>query len=181
MTRYIGMDLSDGRYARFGPFDLTWDGDKIPLDDRSVDCAIAIEVLIQCPYPERVLFEIARVLNPGGRVVVASSFLWPIHDPPCDEQRLTPYALERQLRNAGFTAVERRTFGGWDASLAQMLALWVRRRPMRRVMRLAVTALAMPIVSLLEVLDRVPQDLDAFANSNTAMITGAAVAATKSR
>jgi SAM-dependent methyltransferase len=171
VTRYLGLDLRSGAYAaKFGPFDLEWDGSVIPLNDRSVDCAIATEVLEQCPAPEAVLGEIARVLKPGGIFFFTVPFLWPIHDPPHDQYRFTHFALERQLRGAGFVDIELRATGGWDASLAQMIGLWVRRRPMGRVRRRVLSSMATPLVRMLASMDR-PPPLNK-EPGNTLMITG---------
>src|SRR6184192_699722 len=117
VTKYIGLDLPDGPYARCAPFDLDWDGHHIPLEDSSVDCAMSTEVFEQCPDPESIMCEVERVLRPGGRFFFTVPFLWPVHNPPIDQYRFTPYALERQLRNAGFEDVKLQMFGGYDASL----------------------------------------------------------------
>jgi SAM-dependent methyltransferase len=177
VTKYIGLDLPYRQYYA-GPIDLEWDGVRIPLEDSAIDCAMATEVLEQCPYPEAVIQEIARVLKPGGRFFFTVPFLWPIHDPPHDQYRLTPFALERKLRNGGFTEVKLSIFGGWDASLAQMIALWVRRRPMRRVYRAALTVAAWPVARFLTKIDRVPASADDF--RRTVMITGISGTALKS-
>ena len=139
VVKYIGLDLSGdllhAAYGRFEPPDIEWDGHTIPLNTNSVDCAIATEVLTECPEPEAVMREAIRVLNPGGLFFFTVKFLWPIFDAPYDQGRPTPFALERQLRSVGFERVELQALGGWDASLAQMLGLWVGRRPMGRVKR----------------------------------------------
>lgn len=141
----------------------------MPLDDCSIDCAMATEVLEQCPNPAIVLGEAGRVLKRGGLLFVTVPYLWPVHDPPSDQHRLTPFALDRYLRTSGFADIELRIGGGWDASLAQMIALWVRRRPMRPHIRRALTACARPLVKWLLLKDappRYPQDFE-----NTIMIT----------
>ena len=177
VTNYIGLDLPGGQYAQFGPFDLEWDGKTIPLGDTTIDCAMAMEVLEQCPHPGAVVHEVLRVLKPGGRFFFTVPFLWPIHDPPLDQHRLTPFALERMFDKAGFAELQLRIFGGWDASLAQMIALWVRRRPMGRWCRAALTLAAWPVVRLLINIDRAPTSIEEF--RRTVMITGISGTAVK--
>lgn len=45
--------------------------DRIPLPDASVDCVISNCVINLAPDKQAVLFEIARVLKPGGRVAIS--------------------------------------------------------------------------------------------------------------
>jgi len=160
VQKYIGMDLRqdlrDGRYSGNGAPELEWDGHAIPLEDGSVDCAIATEFFEQCPEPEKVLRETFRVLRSGGKFFFTVPFLWPIHDTPLDQYRFTPVALERLLRGAGFEQINLKALGGWDASLAQMLGLWVRRRPMREWKRRLLCRLANPVVGYLQRRDKVP-------------------------
>ncbi len=130
VTRYIGLDLESNPIYANQP-DITWQDGKIPLAADSVDCAICTEVLEHSPEPEAVLTEIHRVLKPDGLLFFTVPFLWPLHDVPYDEYRYTPFSLRRHLAAAGFGGIEIKAMGGWDASLAQMLGLWVRRRPMK--------------------------------------------------
>jgi SAM-dependent methyltransferase len=46
------------------------DLESLPIDDRSLDAAVVALVLHHVPDPARVLAEAARVLKPGGRVLV---------------------------------------------------------------------------------------------------------------
>lgn len=162
VERYIGMDMKvegGAKYTTAQP-DLIWDAVTIPLPDASVDCAMATEVLEHCPDPLAVLREIARVMRKDGTLLVTVPFLWPLHDAPYDEHRYTPFALQRLLRDAGFTAAKVKVSGGWDASLAQMIGLWVMRRPMPRPARAVLKWITYPIVRLLVRMDKSPTELD---------------------
>ena len=68
---------------------------------------------------------------------------------PHDEYRYTPFALERHLRNSGFREIEIKATGGWYASLAQMLGLWVKRAPMSARRRVFLSWFLKPIIGLL--------------------------------
>jgi SAM-dependent methyltransferase len=164
VTRYIGMDFRNGEYQ---PPDLEWDGRIIPLEASSVDCAMATEVFEHCPEPESLMREAWRVLKPGGVLFFTVPFLWPLHDVPHDEYRFTPFAMRRHLSNAGFEDIRLQAQGGWDASLAQMIGLWVRRRPMGRRARKLLSRLAVPIVRCLVKHDRPPVKFE-----RNSMITG---------
>jgi SAM-dependent methyltransferase len=171
-TGYIGLDLKPTIYA---PPDLVWDGRRAPLRDGAVTSAVATEVFEHVPDPLPVLAELRRVLRPGGSLFLTVPFLWPLHDVPYDEYRYTPFALERLLRDAGFDDVTVTALGGWDASLGQLLALWVRRRPMGRRKRAVLATLLTPVVRLLARADRRPT---AFGEST--MVTALAATARRS-
>ena len=150
-NKYIGLDLKHNTYVK--P-DLEWDGRTLPFQDGSIDCALATEVLEHCPRPERVTDEAWRVLKPGGFLFFTVPFLWPLHSVPHDQYRYTPFALERILRSSGFEHITLRSLGGWDASLGQMIGLWVRHRPMSARTRMMLSRLALPLVRHLARLDR---------------------------
>lgn len=171
-THYVGLDVPGTHYAR--P-DLYWDGQQIPMADCKVDCAILTEVLEHCPQPERLLSEVQRVLRPGGFLFLTVPFLWPLHDIPHDEYRYTPFALSRHLQAAGFSQIALAPLGDWDASLAQLLGLWVRRRPMGAKRRLILSRLLMPIVALL-----INRDQPSAQFRESQMITGLSGTARKS-
>ncbi|RQW88761.1 MAG: class I SAM-dependent methyltransferase [Geobacter sp.] len=130
ISRYLGLDIENPAYQAKQKPDIYWDGSQIPLPDDSVDCAIATELFEHLPDPAATLQEIRRVIKPGGRIFFTVPFLWPLHDMPQDEYRYTPFSLQRILLQAGYCNMEITAHGGWDASLAQMIGLWVTRRPM---------------------------------------------------
>lgn len=130
VSSYIGLDIENPLYQQGYKPDIYWDGKRIPLEDSSVDYAMATELFEHLPDPEQVMAEICRIVKPGGKLFFTVPFLWPFHDVPHDEYRYSPFAIERHLKASGFASVEIKALGGWDASLAQVIGLWVRRRPM---------------------------------------------------
>jgi SAM-dependent methyltransferase len=139
------------------------------MASESVDCSIATEFFEQCPDAAGVMREVFRVLKPSGFLAFSVPFLWPIHDAPLDQYRYTPFALDRLLRQAGFSQVEMNSLGGWDASLAQMTALWLRRRPMSQITRSVLSTVATPVIRLMFRNDRTQPVF-----TDQAMITGIA-------
>lgn len=177
ITQYIGLDIALPMYAQYRP-DLYWDGSNIPLASDSIDSAMALEVLEHCPDPGRVLREAHRVMRPSGFLLITAPFLWPLHDDPYDEYRYTPYAMHRLLRESGFSDANVKPLGGWDASLAQMLGLWARRRPMSTRKRWLISQLLLPFVRYLSEQD----PLGAVSTGQSfagLMITGLVCTATK--
>ena len=169
VTEYIGLDIDDALiYDKKIKPDYTWDGIRMPFENDTFECAIGTEVLEHCPNPEIILKEIYRVLKPSGVFLFTVPFLWNLHEVPHDEYRFTPFSLERHLKNSGFRDVTIKATGGWHASMAQMLGLWVKRSPMRHKKRQLLSWLVKPAIKYLIKLDN-PERVQ-FKNGQ--MITG---------
>lgn len=150
VNNYVGLDIDSAiMYDEINRPDLLWDGKTMPCDGNSFDCAIGTEVLEHCPYPEIILSEVYRVLKPGGVFFFTVPFLWNLHEVPNDQYRYTPFSLERHLHDVGFTCIEIFPTGGWHASLAQMLGLWVMRAPISVRGRQILRKVLKPIIGYL--------------------------------
>jgi SAM-dependent methyltransferase len=150
VEKYIGLDIENAlEYDAVVKPDFTWNGIIMPFEKDSFDCAFGTEVLEHCPEPEIVLKEVFRVLKPNGVFFFTVPFLWNLHEVPHDEYRYTPFSLQRHLENAGFKEIEIKAAGGWHASMAQMLGLWVRRSPMSKRKRKYLCILLKPIIGYL--------------------------------
>lgn len=149
-TKYVGLDIEGAlEYDASIKPDYTWDGIRMPFLNDTFDCALGTEVLEHCPDPELTLTEVYRVLKPGGVFVLTVPFLWNLHEVPHDEYRYTPFSLERHLKNSGFSEIVLKPTGGWYASMAQMLGLWVRRAPMAERKRRILSRILKPVVAYL--------------------------------
>lgn len=157
VSEYVGMDLSDHRSYANQP-DLSWDGVVIPLPNASVDCAMATEVLEHCPYPEKTLTEVYRVLKPGGILFITVPFVWMLHEVPYDEYRYTPFALKRLVESSKFRIIELSALGGWNASLAQFIANWLYYSDGNCQLRGIGKVLFFPVFKLLLKRDKVPTE-----------------------
>jgi len=147
---YVGLDIENAlQYDADMKADFTWDGITMPFEDASFESSMATEVLEHCPEPEIVLKEIYRVLKPNGIFFFTVPFLWTLHEAPHDEYRYTPWSLERHLKNSGFSHVEIKALGGWHASLAQMLGLWVRRSHITTKKKKVFSKLLKPLIEQL--------------------------------
>ncbi len=147
VTKYIGLDIEDALiYDTTIKPDYTWDGIKMPFEDEQFETTFATEVLEHCPEPKIILSETYRVLKPGGCFFFTVPFLWNLHEVPHDEYRYTPFALKRLLTEAGFINIDLKATGGWHASMAQMLGLWILRSPISNTKRKILASLIKPII-----------------------------------
>lgn len=159
VATYTTVDLDGELYA--SP-DIVWDGNTLPLETDSADCVLLIEVLEHCPRPDKVVAEVQRILKPGGKLFLTVPYLWPLHDVPHDMQRFTPWSLESILDANSLHTMHIRALGGYEAALAQMIGLWVRRRSRSEVYRMLfmpwLSVLAAPLVALLSKADQPPEE-----------------------
>jgi ubiquinone/menaquinone biosynthesis C-methylase UbiE len=71
------------------------DAQDLPYDESSFDAAILITVLGEIPDQDAALREVARVLKPGGRLIVGELF--------GDPHMVTLGSLQRRAESAGLT------------------------------------------------------------------------------
>ena len=150
VKNYIGLDIENPIHQSgdFKP-DIFWDGKTIPLEDDSMDSAMLVEVLEHVPDPVSILKEANRVLKKDASLFITVPFLWNLHEVPNDEYRYTPFCIRRMLEETNFAEVEMEGTGGWDASLATILAAWVRRASMSNRRRKFLTKVIAVIVKKL--------------------------------
>jgi len=78
------------------------DDHHIPLSDGEADAAVLGFMLHEPPDPPRFLGEIARLLKPGGRILVIDWHKHPTEQGPPLEHRISDAEAEAMLRAAGF-------------------------------------------------------------------------------
>lgn len=82
--------------------DYLCDAEKIPLDSKSQDFILLIEVIEHLENPEIVIAELHRLLSKNGELILTIPFLFPIHSDPFDYQRWTPEKINLVLKEYGF-------------------------------------------------------------------------------
>jgi SAM-dependent methyltransferase len=111
--RYCGLDLAVGDKAwDYSELDVLGDLETLPFPDATFDAAINIVTLEHVLHPDRVLCELGRVLAPAGRFLLVAPLQWEEHQQPHDYGRFTRFALDRLLRQAGFTEISIQPVGG---------------------------------------------------------------------
>ena len=97
----------------------------IPLPADSIDFVILSQALTDVPVLADVLDELARVLAPGGRVLVFESMAYPEHDMPYDYFRLMPAGLSHAAEGAGFEMQDLVYLGGLFTRFSGLWAAYV--------------------------------------------------------
>ena len=109
--------------------------EALPLPSGCVDVLTSLDVLEHLDDDVRALVEYARVLRPGGRLLLAVpvyEWAWSEHDVALGHQRRYGRArLEEVVTAAGFVDVQARAFHSWLVPLAFAL----RRTPLRRLVQ----------------------------------------------
>jgi SAM-dependent methyltransferase len=101
--RYIALDAAYGDSAwDYTRLDVRGDLEHIPLLDNSVDCVLCMVVLEHTKNPRQVILEFARVLKPGGTLVMVVPFLWEEHQIPHDYFRFTRYGVHSLFESSPF-------------------------------------------------------------------------------
>jgi len=101
-VRYIGLDYySTAKYWYDYVPDIYGDAQVLPIKNESVSNVLMLDVLEHLPYPDKCMREIARVLKPGGKLIIQTPFLYPLHDQPLDFNRWTEYGYEKLFEGSG--------------------------------------------------------------------------------
>lgn len=96
--------LSHGRYAQL---DYVSDARAIPVPDASFDVVVCTEVLEHVPEPIAVVGELARILRPGGQLLLTAPLGSGVHQEPYHYYGgYTPFWYEKFLVEAGFRQVQ---------------------------------------------------------------------------
>jgi SAM-dependent methyltransferase len=99
--------------------DLT---EALPFESASVDTVLLTDVLEHIPEPMNLICEIARILRPGGKLILGVPFLYWLHEVPHDYYRYTEFALRRFCQRSGLRLVELVSYGGLPEVLLDLIS-----------------------------------------------------------
>lgn len=111
VEEYIGIDvLEDWDTGR--DIDIYADGCQLPFPEKAFDTVLSASVIEHVADTEAYMGEIARVLKPGGHLLLLAPFTYPVHAPVRDYYRFTANGLRALAEKYGFEVVTIRSCGG---------------------------------------------------------------------
>jgi SAM-dependent methyltransferase len=95
---------------------------RLPFGDKQFDTILLSDVLEHISEPEKLWLEIARIIKPGGKLIMNVPFFYKIHEMPHDYYRYTEYALRRFAQNCGLKVLLLKSMGGVPEILSDLMA-----------------------------------------------------------
>ncbi len=103
-THDFAQLLSDS--TEYGKLDYVSDILDVPVEDASFDCILCTEVLEHVPEPIKAVHELARILRPGGRLIITAPLGCGVHQEPYFFYGgFSTFCHSRFLSEAGFVNI----------------------------------------------------------------------------
>ena len=120
--RYVALDLAVGDAEwDYSQLDCMGNLQAMPFRDGAFDACLNVVTLEHVPEPLAVVRELARVLTPGGRMLVIVPHAWEVHQAPHDYYRYTRHGKYYLLEQAGCRDIQIRPMGGFFRLLSRRL------------------------------------------------------------
>jgi len=120
--RYVGVDLGIGDSTwNYRALDAIANLEALPFPRNTFDAMVNIVTLEHVREPGAVLAELARVVKPGGRLLLVVPHEWEEHQQPHDYFRYTRYGVQHLLERAGFDGIRIEPVGGYFRLLSRRL------------------------------------------------------------
>jgi SAM-dependent methyltransferase len=116
---YIGLDRMHS-FADRRP-SIAADGQRLPIRASCCDAVLCTEVIEHVADERALAAELARVTEPGGRLVLTAPFVHGLHEQPHDYRRPTSVGLHTLLADHGFEVLAMYSLAGTGAVLADLV------------------------------------------------------------
>lgn len=152
-SKVTRLDVDDSR----GHVDVVGDIQNMTMfEDESFDTVLCTQVLEHVPTPDDAFKEMARVLKPGGVLILSAPHLSMVHEGPHDYFRFTAYGLRRLIEQSGMHEFCITPTAGLVTFLSHplSLALWTTLGRLS-MLRWPTWVISFAILHLVEALDRI--------------------------
>ena len=124
--KYIICDV-ENKY-NFEDIVIIKPNDILPLKDDYADLALSTEVLEHVKDIDLFLSEIYRIMKSGGKLIMTTPFLWPVHEAPNDYRRFTNFGIKHLLTKKGFKNIKIIRSNGFLFTLCQLIVMNLKAR-----------------------------------------------------
>ncbi len=126
VDEYIGVDYDNPGHPHDNEaIDVYYDGRTLPFPDKDFDSIFSSEVFEHVFNLPQILPELARVLKPGGLMLLTCPFAFCEHEQPNDYARYTSFAMRHMLEQAGFEMVEQLKTGNSIEAIYQLRLVYI--------------------------------------------------------
>ena len=113
-VEYLGIDTPASSLSRPDAWSLAT---PLPFRDSAFDTILCTQVLEHLAEPWLAVREFARVLRPGGCLIVTAPQAWNLHEIPYDFFRYTEYGLQHLCAASDLEPIEKIAQGGFFATV----------------------------------------------------------------
>lgn len=129
VTEHVGVDYEetfmDSAYAKASKADFIYSGDMLPFAAAEFDTVLCTQVLEHTPKPWALVAEMARVLKPGGTLILTAPFSFRVHSEPYDFYRFTRYGMASLAEANDLSVLTIQLRGGFWAVIGQKLCSYL--------------------------------------------------------
>jgi SAM-dependent methyltransferase len=116
VSDYVGIDIN----AQNGRPTLSGMAYALPFAASSFDTVFSTQTLEHVEQPHQAVAEMARVLRPGGYLILTAPQTWRLHEKPYDFFRYTRFGLQYLAEQNGLRVVHLLPQGGAWATVGQI-------------------------------------------------------------
>ena len=104
-TSFRADNVFELEYDLFKNTDILADAHRLPVADGSVEAVVALNVFEHLAEPSVAAAEIHRALRVGGRVLIHTAFLQPLHEEPAHYYNASEFGVRRWFQDFSDVAV----------------------------------------------------------------------------
>lgn len=120
--KWVGLDFPLSASGKTEA-DVYGDAMNIPFKTEVFDTVFCSQVIEHVSEPAGLMKEMARVLKPGGHIILTAPQTWCLHEEPHDYFRFTRYGLSYLAKKNGLILEYVKPYGGTFALLGQLITL----------------------------------------------------------